>query len=300
MTITNPAGSVVVIVLNHNKKDDLLECLRSVRKSSGENREVVVVDNGSTDGSATAVSETFPEVHLVQSPRNLGAPGGRNLGIDYISRNIRCRYVLFLDNDAMIHERCMGELTAALDQDSTAAIACPKTFREPGSDILFSAGIRVKFATVSIFDRGSGKTDRGQYDRLEYVDACGAFAFLIRRDILDQVGGFEETFNPYGWEDVDLCLRAGEHGFKTLYVPNAVAYHKGGKTGRGVVPRYEKFKARNFIFLMKRHARTSEWASAAIFAPLRVAGILSGQMVRGKASSLIPFLRGLWEGFNGK
>jgi GT2 family glycosyltransferase len=294
------SGKVAVIVLNYNKKEDLLECVGNVLKSTGPTREVVVVDNGSIDDSGPTVARVFPKVHLVQSSRNLGASGGRNLGIDFVRRNIHCRYVLFLDNDATIHERCIGELTAALDKDPAAAIACPKTFRKPESDLLFSTGMRVHLATASIYDIGSGQPDRGQYDRAGYVDACGAFALLIRRDLLDMVGGFDEALNPYGWEDVDLCLRARGSGYRTLYVPTAVAYHRGGMTGRGRVPRYEHFKARNFVTLMKKHARPLEWMTAAVFAPLKASATILGEMGRGNFKTLLPVLRGGWKGMTGR
>jgi GT2 family glycosyltransferase len=296
----HPALSVAVIVLNFNKKEELLECLSSVKRSVAESRGVIVVDNGSSDGSAQAVKSAFPEVHLVQSEVNRGAPSGRNLGLEYLRKNVNCRYVLFLDNDAGVDERCIVELTTALDNDPAAGIVCPKTYRESGSPILFSTGIRVHFSTASVFDTGSGQSDLGQFDRREYVDACGAFAFLIRREVLDRVGVFDETFNPYGWEDVDLCLRARRAGFRVLYVPTAIAYHAGGKTGRGVVPRYEKSKARNFVLLMKKHARMREWIGASLIGPFKAVKIILAQAFRGNAASLGPFLRGFWEGLNGR
>lgn len=138
------------------------------------------------------------------------------------------------DGSVQAVSECVGELVAALNNDSRAAIACPKAHREQQSKILFSAGMRINLGTASMYDIGSGEPDCGQYDASRYVDACGAFTYLIRGDALVELGGFDETFSPYSWEDVDLCLRAQKSGHKTLYVPTAVAYHKGGKAGRGI------------------------------------------------------------------
>ncbi len=291
---------MAVIVLNHNKRDELLKCLRSVRETTRVACEIVVVDNGSTDGSCPAASEAYPGIHLVQCAENLGAPGGRNIGLEYVIQNIRCRYILFLDNDALVEKECLEQLVGALNKDAQAGIACPKTYQRLESKILFSTGIRVNLGTASIYDIGSGQPDRGQYDTSRYVDACGAFTFLIRRDAATQLGGFDDAFNPYGWEDVDLCLRARKRGYKILYVPTAVACHKGGKAGRGIIPKYEHLKARNFIIIMKKHARPMEWITAVIIAPLKASATILGEMARGNFKTVLPVLRGSWKGMTGR
>jgi GT2 family glycosyltransferase len=103
-----------------------------------------------------------------------------------------------------------------------------------------------------------------------------------------------------GWEDVDLCLRARKRGYKILYVPTAVACHKGGKAGRGIIPKYENLKARNFIIIMKKHARPMEWMTAMIVAPLKTSGVIWGQMARGNFKTVLPVLRGAWKGMTGR
>src|ERR1700751_2384714 len=90
---------VVIIILNLNKKQDTLECLESVFRLDYSPYEVVVVDNGSTDGSADAISKVFSKVHLIRSANNLGVAGGRNLGIQYANNNFQYQYLFFLDND---------------------------------------------------------------------------------------------------------------------------------------------------------------------------------------------------------
>src|ERR1700752_218266 len=224
---------VIIIILNFNKKEDTLKCLESVFRLDYYPYKTVVVDNGSTDGSVEAISKTFPEVHLIRSNNNLGASGGRNLGIQYANKSFNYKYLFFLDNDTLVEDSSLPKLTEALKNDKEAGFAFPKAYRAPLSNIIMSVGIYVNLYTGSIYDMGAGETDQGQYNLPRYVHACGAFGFLAKKEVFSQIGCFDEIFNPYSWEDVDLSLRAGKRGFKILYVPEALIYHKGGKLVRG-------------------------------------------------------------------
>ena len=256
---------------------------------------VIVVDNGSTDGSCGAIERMYPRVHLVRNQTNLGAAGGRNCGIAYAKKEFDHQYILFLDNDTIVDEKCLLELAAALDSDKATGIACPKAYQTYPSERIFSAGIHVNLYTASIYDIGGGELDRGQHNRPGTVRACGAFGFLIRSELANAIGGFDEAFNPYGWEDVDLCLRAARQGYKTSYVPGAVLFHSGGKAGRGTVPAYEKNKVRNFFLLMKGHAGVGEWLGCLVFAPIKALRLIVRGMAHGNITIVIAMLKGLLE-----
>jgi hypothetical protein len=289
---------VVIVVLNHNKRNDVLACLASVSKLTYRPVAVVVVDNASTDGSREAIRMAFPGYHLVESPTNVGASRGRNLGVEYAERHLRFDYVMFLDDDA---EATAGALSVCVDwlcRDDQAGIVCGKTYTQPNSRVLMSTGIRVRLAAASVYDIGSGEEDRGQHDEPRAVDACGGFAFVIRRTLLHQLRGFDEAFSPYGWEEVDLCLRARALGYRTVYLPAALFSHKGTRQGRPSVPEYELNKARHFITLLKRHATFAEQLRCAAWIPVRALK-LSWKFVRRGEASLIFLhvrgaLRGLW------
>jgi GT2 family glycosyltransferase len=289
---------LVVVVLTHNKREAALRCLESVRGLRYRPREVICVDNGSTDGSAEAVAAAFPEVHLVRSPVNLGAAGGRNLGLRAAAERFDYDFVLFLDDDALAEERLADELIAALADDRASAIATPKAYRTGCGDVLASAGgMRVRLGQGSISDIGAGAPDRGQFDRSVTVDACDGFAMLVRRDALDRIGGFDDAYNPYGWEEVDFSLRVRATGATIRYVPAAICWHAGGTPGRGVrLPAYERGKAANYLRLMRRHATPVEWLGFLAVLPLRGFRLAATRVRDGDWRILLAHARGLVEG----
>ena len=260
---------VAVIILNYNKKADSIACLESVFKLEYSPFEVIFVDNASTDGSAGAVKEAFPAVHVLQNQNNLGVAGGRNAGFHYATTMRAFQYVLFLDNDTQVDPKLLEHLVQAFLADPEAGITCPKTYTEYPSSTLMSVGIVTNLYTGIIRDIGSNELDSGQYDQARYVEACGGFGLLIRRDVFVGLGGFDERYNPYGWEDVDFCLRARRKGYRTKYIPEALLYHKGTKVGRGSVFAYERYKIRNFFLFLKQHASVLQRISCFVFLPIR-------------------------------
>jgi GT2 family glycosyltransferase len=163
-----------------------------------------------------------------------------------------------------------------------------------------SVGICVNLYTGSIYDIGAGEIDRGQYNLPRYVHACGAFGFLAKKAVFSQIGCFDEIFNPYGWEDVDLCLRARAGGFKILYVPEALIHHKGGKAGRGPLPEYEKYKVRNLFILMRRHTSLLQWICFVLFIPLKAFSLLITRLSHGDLKVVLAQFRGFLDGFRKK
>jgi len=289
---------LVVVVLSHNKREHTLRCLESVRRFHYEPREVICVDNGSTDGSAAAIAAGFPEALLVREPRNLGAAGGRNVGIRVAGERFAYRYLLFLDDDAVADARLPSELVAALRSDPTAALATPKAYRASPPDVLASAGgMRVRLGRGSITDVGAGERDRGQYDGSGTVESCAGFAVLARREAIERCGGFDEGYNPYGWEEVEWSLRLRRAGYTIRYAPAAVCWHAGGTPGRGGrVPAYERGKAANYLRLMRRYATPAQWLGFLGVAPFRAARLATTRLRDGDWRIVVEHARGALAG----
>jgi GT2 family glycosyltransferase len=279
--LSKPDNEVVAaLVLSYNKREHTLRCLESIGRQTYQLPHVIVVDNNSTDGSADAIAGRFPQVQVVRSPRNLGAAGGRNLGIRWLNEHVPYTCLLFLDDDTVADEAMASELIAEMRRHSDAGMITPKGYRAGTSDLIASAGgMRVRLGLGSIRDIGAGERDDGQFAEPAVVDACVGFAVLARREALERSGCFDESYNPYGWEEVDLSLRVRQAGYTIRYAPRALCWHAGGTPGRGHrILAYERGKMVNYARLMARHASVGEWVSFVALSPIRAARLFSSQL----------------------
>jgi GT2 family glycosyltransferase len=269
-----PAGAaedlVAIVVLNYDRRELLLRCLAVLDRLRWQHRVTVVVDNASSDGSAEAARAGFPHVVVIDQPRNLGVAGGRNAGLAWVMENHRPRYVLFIDDDTLLDPDAVHAMVRAADGGEDIAVVAPKAYQRPGERRLISAGgMRFNPYLGSAWDVGSAELDTGQYDKPLDVEACPGFAFFVRADVFERIGGFDERLNPYGWEDVEFSLRARAAGYRIVYAPDAVVYHLGGRIGRGPVAAYERHKARNMLRMLRRHATTLQLLCFALLLPPR-------------------------------
>lgn len=282
------------MVLNLNRREMLRACLESVFASTRADFSVLVTDGGSTDGSAELVVEQFPIARLQQLSRNLGAAGGRNAAIAWARQHLPCDWYLMVDNDTTLAPDCIDELVAVGTQDERIGMVTAKAFRAKGDiRLLCAGGMAFNPYLGAAWDVASGEPDRRQHDRQSDVQACPGYAMFIRASVLDHVGGFDERFNPYGWEDVDFSLRAGRQGYRIVYAPRAVVYHAGGRIGRGPVSSYEAHKARNLIRLVRKHSTFVQWSCFLALLPLRAGWRVLRELAAGNPRMVVAWLRGL-------
>lgn len=286
--------AVAVIVLNLDRRDLLLECLTSIKAQNHPSIEIVVVDNGSSDGSPDAVAHAFPDVHLLRQPENLGVAGGRNAGLAWAFANLHASYLLFIDNDTLLDPKAAAALVATARTDPRIGLVAPKAYRRSGDLTLVSArGMKFNPYIGAAWDVASGEKDRGQFDELCDVHACPGFAFFVKREVFEAIGVFDERFNPYGWEDVDFSLRAKGAGYRLAYAPTAVVYHSGGRAGRGPNLRYERYKVQKMIYLVRRHSTLMQWACFLLIFPFRGAYRALREIMTGNGRVVLAWLHGL-------
>ena len=284
--------SVAVVVLTHNDFKDTVECLESVARLDYPSFQVLLVDNHSTDGSIEKILARFPALDCVRNGANRGVAGGRNDGWRYVERHIQCDFVLFLDNDVVLRPDTLTHLVRVLETHPDVGIVTGKTYTAPPSDTIMSVGLTVNLYTGYVADVGSGEHDAGQYDSPREVSACGGFAWLTRAAVFRDLGGLDEAFNPYGWEDVDLAYRARKRGYRSWCEPSAVLNHKGCKIGRGYVPQYEKYKVEHYFLFLSRHASALQKLTCAVCIPFRAAASVMKLLLRGQGSVLRSHLSG--------
>ncbi len=214
----DPKASIVIV--NWNGKHYLDACLSSASNQTYKNFEIIMVDNASTDGSVEYVQEKYPSVKIIETKDNLGFAKGCNVGIR--ASNMP-DYIVALSNDTRVESNWLEELVKVAETDERIGICGSKLILMDTPNIYNSAGFFIVW-NAFIYDRGPGKKV-GRYEKLERVDGVCAASALYRKKMLDEIGLFDERFF-FGHDDVDLSWRAKNAGWKAMYVPTSVCYHK--------------------------------------------------------------------------
>jgi GT2 family glycosyltransferase len=286
---------VGVVILNYNGKLLAERCVRSARDAEYANKEIILVDNGSTDGSAPYLRMLFPDLVILEYPQNLGIVGGRNRGLREAVRR-GGDYVLCLDNDARIETASIRELIAVAESDPRIGVVGPKVYSDEQSSRIQCAGGMIPYTQNVSSERGTGKVDRGQYDKIEDVDYFPGCGFMTRREVLETLDFLDESFHGLGYEDTDFCMRAVRAGYRVVYVPRAVMWHLGSAT----VGRYSAHKkyaeAVNAVYLVRRYGTFAQRVKFAFFAGFGLGYALIVQSVRGNHRAVFAKARGLWDG----
>ncbi len=208
------SNKVSVIIVTYNHKKYMKECLASVLANGL--LEVIVVDNGSTDGTPEVIEEDFPEVKVIRSPRNLGYGGGNNLGV----KHAKGEYVVILNPDTKVGKNWLEELLKPLERGEKL-ITTPKILTYDGSKINTCGNI--EHFTGLTFTRGLNENPE-KFDKFEYLSGLSGACFAMRREDYLELGGFDENFFSY-MEDAEFSWRAHARGFNILYVPTSIVYH---------------------------------------------------------------------------
>jgi len=238
---------VSVIVVNWNGKEYLGPCLSSLLAQTYRYYEIILVDNGSTDGSIAYVQRHFPEVRIIANASNIGFAAANNIAI----RTTSGEYVATLNNDAVAHPCWLEELVASAKADEDVGMIASKILFHHRKDMIDSAGITVDKAGMA-WNLQHGERDDGQTeDQLEVFGACAAAA-LYRRAMLDEVGLFDEDFFAYH-EDVDLAWRARLLRWRCLYNPRAIVYHIHSATGTEGSPFKNYLLGRNKVWTVAKN-----------------------------------------------
>ncbi|MFA6548434.1 MAG: glycosyltransferase family 2 protein [Candidatus Margulisiibacteriota bacterium] len=211
---------ISIVIVNHNSKSYLTECFASLKKQTFEDYEVIFIDNGSTDGSTEYIKSNFSDfTRLIRLQNNCGFAEANNIGI----RTARGKYVVLLNNDTKADPFWLQELIRAAEKDEQIGMCASKILfmREP--TMIDSTGMGI-YPDGTSKQRGWKELDRGQYDNHLDILLPSGCAALYRREMLDQIGLFDERFFAY-CEDTDLGLRARLAGWKCRFVPKAIVYH---------------------------------------------------------------------------
>jgi GT2 family glycosyltransferase len=250
-------AELAIILLNYGGAKDTEECVRSLEKSTYRDFEIIIVDNGSRDGSVERLRGACPDALLLVNEKNLGFAEGNNVGIRRAFQD-ECRYILLLNNDTVVEPNTLGELVNGFSSRENVGIVGGKILYYDQPDVLWFAG--GYFNEHSAFGRhdGIGKHDSPAFSQARTSNYMTGCCLLARREVFDAVGLLAKEYFAY-LEDVEFCVRARQKGFSILYVPTARVYHKVSRTSSWDSPMYLYLNLRNKLLFLRRNAAVADW-----------------------------------------
>lgn len=281
-------------MLNWNGREHTLACVESLLAAGCAALDVLVVDNGSDDGSIEAFDTAWshePRVRVLRNAANLGYAGGNNAGFDDVLARAP-EHVLVLNNDARVAPGAIGLLVDAIEADAGLGMVGPKVLEMAHPDRLGCSFDRVRLWCFGALPTTAGQIDRGQFDDRRELDVITGCALLVRAQALSEMRGFDADYFAY-YEEVDLAFRMRRRGWRLGFVPAAVVYHAGGAStaGRSAIVHY--YKLRNMILFMRKNAR---WYHFLTFVPIAAAVSaqrMAAALLRGDFARLHALVRAL-------
>lgn len=256
-----------VVILNYNGGKVTMDCLDSLRKNKPESIEVsiIVVDNASKDGPVDEIKEKYPEIVFIKNEENLGFTGGCNTGMKYALED-GADYVILLNNDTVVDKDLVQNLVKGAGDDSVGGVV-PKIYFAKGYEfhkdryesrdlgkVIWYAGGKMDWANLIGHNIGVDEVDNGQFDKKVETDLATGCCFLIKASVLRKVGLFDDKFFLY-YEDADLTQRIKRAGYKIMYEPKAVLWHKNAVSSGGSGSKLQDYYiSRNRMLLGMRYA----------------------------------------------
>ena len=254
--------SFSIIIVTWNALEHLKNFLPSVTQTDYPDFEIIIADNASSDGSKEWIISNYPEVKVASLDQNYGYCGGNNRAVPFATKEI----LLFLNNDVKVDKSWLHDLNRVFNEDKDTAAVQPKmrAFEQPGYfEYAGAAGgymdkYGYTFCRGRIFDEV--EKDEGQYDSTPPLFWASGAALAIRKDLFVESGGFDEDFE-FHMEEIDLCWRLQNQGYKIGYAPDSIIYHLGGGSLPMGSPRKVYYNFRNSLFMLWKNYSSSSLRS---------------------------------------
>jgi GT2 family glycosyltransferase len=241
---------IAATVLNYRTPDETLLAVKSLLASRRPIDNIIVVNNDSADDTREALKDVWSKITYIHTGSNLGFSGGTNVGIREALAGGADR-VLLVNSDVIVPPDAVDHLERCLDTTPDAGIAGPVVLARSEPDRIASLGMSYAPSTGRMRHRGNGTIAGPAQPAARLVDGVSGCLMLVRRDVFDAVGLFDEEYF-FSFEDLDFCLKARRAGFATVLAGRAAAYHEGGQSLGATSPRRVYFAARNHLLLARR------------------------------------------------
>jgi hypothetical protein len=264
---------VWIIIVNWNGRDLTLECLRSLRDLTYREHTVLVVDNGSTDGSADAIALHHPEVRLLRLEKNLRFAGGNNQGMRYALDHGAAMMVL-LNNDTVVRREFLHSMVMRALEDRRIGMVAPKICYYSSPETIWYAGGIIHPWLGIMRHRGIREKDRGQYGTAEDTGYATGCCVLVTREMVEVTGLLDESYHMYA-EDADWSMRARASGFRIVFEPRATILHKVSVSAGGNLSWYKL--TNKFLSGFRFFSRHNSWYHWFVFPWMSI--LMNGALV---------------------
>jgi hypothetical protein len=283
-------ASLWVVILSMNQRADTLECLASVLDSRlPGGLSVVLIDQGSVDGTLEEVRSHYTLVHVIEAGRNLGFAGGNNAGVRYALER-GAAYVALLNNDTVVAADMFAQLRAALEASPDVGVAGPAIFYHDQPERMWPSAGGWQHLTMSTQPNGRPPSHTSDVD---YIAGC---CMLVPRRVWERVGLLDEGYHPIYYEDHDFCLRVTQAGFRLIQVPQARMTHKIAQTYGLGTPRRAYIMARNSVRFFARHTHGLHRLFVLCYRLGSLVKTMAGSLVARQPEVGLAYLHGLVDG----
>ena len=288
--------SIYSVLVNWNLKDQTLRCVQSLLDAGASVDQVIVVDNGSTDGSSEALRQSFgKDLRLIISDENLGFAQGCNLATRH-ALDRGAEWVFILNNDTVVAPTIFDELATASAASEEYAILSPLILYHDRPDRIWRVGDKLIPGTLITRSLYKGRMDHEALPQLVEVDFVSGSGMLVRRDVFETIGLFDPAYFMYG-EEVDFCWRARAAGYRLACAPKAKMWHKVSSSAGRDPSTTRYLKIRNQIRFYHRYANRPQRLLMLAFTLARLMVIAVGDLLQGQPGLIEPLFEGWADGW---
>ena len=295
--VMNQSPKVIAVTLNWNGKKWIDLCLKSLLKLEYDNYDIVVIDNNSNDGSYEYVVENYNTIKVIRNSKNLGYSKGFNVGINYAIEN-KADYVLIVNNDTSIGRKALKKLVETAESDQKIGFVTGKVMSLFDRKTIQTAGRRNDNLRLVGNHIGAGIEDQGQFNGIKDFDFVDDIFLLVKKEVLDKVGGYDEDFFLQ-FEEADWCCRVKRAGFRIVYNSKAIIWHGGSlSSGGDVNSTYAFFRPKNIIIFMKKNSPPSHFFKFLLnYLFIQSPKNCMNYIVKRKAAFVFTHLKGIIQGY---
>lgn len=298
------------IVVDNNSKDDSIKKIHEYCKGnlkinskfysySNINKPINVFEYTKEESERVKFSKNkdsfLRSLILIKNDKNYGFAQGNNVGIKFVIKT-NPHYIMLLNNDIVVDKEFLKELVSYAEDNLDVGVIGPKICYYDYPHTLQVTTTKIDLWTGRNTLVGDGEIDYGQYNNIKLTDYVSGACFFIKKDVIDNVGFLDSNFNCY-WEDTDYCLSIHEAGYKCIYNPNSVIWHKASKSTNKISGLMSYYMARNMFWVMKKHASKIQYIVFLLFFfGLKIWYIILVLLVREDKLEFSNYIKGVKDG----